>query len=127
MIVGIGVDIVELDRMARSMKQPRFLMRLLTDAEYEMVQKYPLPRQIEFVSGRFAAKEAYAKAIGTGIAHGLSWRHIEILPDETGRPVMTAPFSGRIHVSISHSSAYAVAQVILEEEGQHVSSKSNRD
>ncbi|WP_214821785.1 MULTISPECIES: holo-ACP synthase [unclassified Exiguobacterium] len=122
MIVGIGVDIVELDRMARSMKQPRFLMRLLTDAEYEMVQKYPLPRQIEFVSGRFAAKEAYAKAIGTGIAHGLSWRHIEILPDETGRPVMTAPFSGRIHVSISHSSAYAVAQVILEEEGQHVSS-----
>ena len=122
MIVGIGVDIVELDRMARSMKQPRFLMRLLTDAEYEMVQKYPLPRQIEFVSGRFAAKEAYAKAIGTGIAHGLSWRHIEILPDETGRPVMTAPFSGRIHVSISHSSAYAVAQVILEEEGQQVSS-----
>ncbi|MDA5561498.1 holo-ACP synthase [Exiguobacterium sp. MMG028] len=122
MIVGIGVDIVELDRMARSMKQPRFLKRLLTDAEYEFVQQYPLPRQIEFVSGRFAAKEAYAKAIGTGIAHGLSWRHIEILPDETGRPVMTAPFSGRIHVSISHSSAYAVAQVILEEEGQHVSS-----
>ncbi|WP_214785644.1 holo-ACP synthase [Exiguobacterium sp. s183] len=122
MIVGIGVDIVELDRMARSMKQPRFLKRLLTDAEYELIQQYPLPRQIEFVSGRFAAKEAYAKAIGTGIAHGLSWRHIEILPDETGRPIMTAPFSGRIHVSISHSSAYAVAQVILEEEGQHVSS-----
>ncbi|WP_214876405.1 holo-ACP synthase [Exiguobacterium sp. CH10] len=122
MIVGIGVDIVELDRMARSMKQPRFLKRLLTDAEYGLIQQYPLPRQIEFVSGRFAAKEAYAKAIGTGIAHGLSWRHIEILPDETGRPVMTAPFSGRIHVSISHSSAYAVAQVILEEEGQHVSS-----
>lgn len=122
MIVGIGIDIVELDRMARSMKQPRFLKRLLTDAEYEFIQRYSLPRQIEFVSGRFAAKEAYAKAIGTGIAHGLSWRHIEILPDETGRPVMTAPFSGRIHVSISHSSAYAVAQVILEEEGQHVSS-----
>ncbi|WP_214885944.1 MULTISPECIES: holo-ACP synthase [unclassified Exiguobacterium] len=122
MIVGIGIDIVELDRMARSMKQPRFLKRLLTEAEYEFIQQYPLPRQIEFVSGRFAAKEAYAKAVGTGIAHSLSWRHIEILPDETGRPVMTAPFSGRIHVSISHSQAYAVAQVILEEEGQHVSS-----
>ncbi|ACQ70995.1 holo-acyl-carrier-protein synthase [Exiguobacterium sp. AT1b] len=122
MIVGIGVDIVELDRMARSMKQPRFLKRLLTDAEYELSQQYPLPRQIEFVSGRFAAKEAYAKAIGTGIAHGLSWRHIEILPDETGRPVMTAPFVGKIHVSISHSQTYAIAQVILEEEGHHVSS-----
>lgn len=122
MIVGIGVDIVELDRMARSMKQPRFLKRLLTDAEYELSQQYPLPRQIEFVSGRFAAKEAYAKATGTGIAHGLSWRHIEILPDETGRPVMTAPFTGKIHVSISHSQTYAIAQVILEEEGHHVSS-----
>lgn len=122
MIVGIGVDIVELDRMARSMKQPRFLKRLLTDVEYELSQQYPLPRQIEFVSGRFAAKEAYAKAIGTGIAHGLSWRHIEILPDETGRPVMTAPFTGKIHVSISHSQTYAIAQVILEEEGHHVSS-----
>ena len=122
MIVGIGVDIVELDRMARSMKQPRFLKRLLTDAEYELSQQYPLPRQIEFVSGRFAAKEAYAKATGTGIAHGLSWRHIEILPDETGRPVMTAPFAGKIHVSISHSQTYAIAQVILEEGGHHVSS-----
>lgn len=122
MIVGIGVDIVELDRMARSMKQRRFLKRLLTDTEYELSQQYPLPRQIEFVSGRFAAKEAYAKAIGTGIAHGLSWRHIEILPDETGRPVMTAPFTGKIHVSISHSQTYAIAQVILEEEGHHVSS-----
>ncbi|MBR2758432.1 MAG: holo-ACP synthase [Exiguobacterium sp.] len=122
MIVGIGVDTVELDRMARSMKQPRFLKRLLTDAEYELSQQYPHPRQIEFVSGRFAAKEAYAKAIGTGIAHGLSWRHIEILPDETGRPVMTAPFAGKIHVSISHSQTYAIAQVILEEEGHHVSS-----
>lgn len=122
MIVGIGVDIVELDRMARSMKQRRFLKRLLTDTEYELSQQYPLPRQIEFVSGRFAAKEAYAKAIGTGIAHGLSWRHIEILPDETGRPVMTAPFAGKIHVSISHSQTYAIAQVILEEEGHHVSS-----
>ncbi|WP_215146074.1 holo-ACP synthase [Exiguobacterium qingdaonense] len=122
MIVGIGIDIIELERMARSMKQPRFLKRLLTDEEYELAQHYPAQRQIEFVAGRFAAKEAYAKAVGTGIAHGLSWRHIEVLPDETGRPVMTAPFSGRIHVSISHSQTYAIAQVILEEEGQHVSS-----
>lgn len=122
MIVGIGIDIVEIERIARSSKQPRFIKRLLTDAEYELAQGYPTNRQIEFIAGRFAAKEAYAKAVGTGIAHGLSWRQIEVLPDETGRPVMTAPSEGRIHVSISHSEQYAIAQVIIEKEEHHVSS-----
>lgn len=121
-IVGIGVDIVELDRVARSMEQERFLKRILTDAEYELAQRYPLKRRIEFVAGRFAAKEAYAKAVGTGIARGLSWRKIEVLPDDSGRPLMTAPTSDRIHLSISHSDQYAIAQVIIEKEGHHVSS-----
>lgn len=124
MIVGIGIDIVELDRIARSMKQERFTKRLLTDAELELAQSYPEHRQIEFIAGRFAAKEAYAKAAGTGIARGLSWHHIEVLPDETGRPVMSAPTDGRIHVSISHSEHYAIAQVIIEKEEHHVSSES---
>lgn len=123
MIVGIGIDIVELDRIARSIEKPRFMNRLLTEAEREIARTYSTDRRIEFVAGRFAAKEAYAKAIGTGIARGLSWQQIEILPDESGRPIMRAPFRGRIHVSISHSERYAVAQVIIEEGGQHVSSK----
>ncbi|WP_047374307.1 holo-ACP synthase [Exiguobacterium sp. ZOR0005] len=123
MIVGIGIDIVELERIARSIEQPRFIDRLLTESERERARGYKEERRIEFVAGRFAAKEAYAKAVGTGIARGLSWQQIEVLPDETGRPRMTAPFPGRIHVSISHSERYAVAQVIIEEGDHHVSSK----
>ncbi|TCI70556.1 MULTISPECIES: holo-ACP synthase [unclassified Exiguobacterium] len=123
MIVGIGIDIVELERIARSIKNDRFVARLLTEAERALADAYPEQRRIEFVAGRFAAKEAYAKAVGTGIARGLSWQQIEILPDEAGRPHMTAPFSGRIHMSISHSEQYAVAQVIIEEGDHDVSSK----
>ena len=122
MIMGIGIDIIELDRVARSMEQERFMTRLLTERERQLVDTYSPTRRIEFVAGRFAAKEAYAKAVGTGIAHGLSWQHIEILPDASGRPVMTGPTSGRIHVSISHSAHYAIAQVIIEEGEHHVSS-----
>ncbi len=122
-IVGIGIDLVELERIARSIQKPRFMERLLTEAERGLASNYPEQRRIEFVAGRFAAKEAYAKAVGTGIARGLSWQQIEVLPDETGRPVMTAPSPGRIHVSISHSEQYAVAQVIIEEEDSDVSSK----
>lgn len=123
MIVGIGIDIVELERIARSIKNDRFVARVLTEAERTLADTYPEQRCVEFVAGRFAAKEAYAKAIGTGIARGLSWQQIEVLPDETGRPHMTAPHPGRIHVSISHSERYAVAQVIIEEGDHHVSSK----
>ncbi|EPE60825.1 holo-[acyl-carrier-protein] synthase [Exiguobacterium sp. S17] len=123
MIAGIGIDIVELERIARSIEQPRFMNRLLTEAERGLALTYSDERRIEFVAGRFAAKEAYAKAVGTGIARGLSWQQIEVLPDETGRPHMTAPHPGRIHVSISHSERYAIAQVIIEEGDHHVSSK----
>lgn len=125
MIVGIGIDIVELDRIARSMEHDRFIKRLLTETEQALALGYSQERRLEFVAGRFAAKEAYAKAAGTGIARGLSWQKIEILSDESGRPVMTGPFKGHIHISISHSEQYAVAQVILEEEETHVSSKSD--
>lgn len=122
-IVGIGIDIIELERIARSMENRRWLERLLTERELALALGYPESRRIEFVAGRFAAKEAYAKALGTGIARGLSWRHIEVLPDETGRPVLSAPQPYRVHVSISHSQAYAIAQVILEGGEDDVSSE----
>lgn len=122
-IVGIGIDIVELERIAHSMKNDRFIERLLTEREQTLAKTYETPRRVEFVAGRFAAKEAYAKAVGTGIARGLSWRQIEILPDDTGRPHVSAPYPGRIHISISHSEQYAVAQVIIEEGDHDVSSK----
>ena len=71
-------------------------------------------RKIEFLAGRFAAKEAYSKAVGTGIGKELSFLDIEIETDALGKPFIAKPdITG--FISISHSRDYAVAQVIIEE------------
>lgn len=114
MIVGIGIDIIELDRVAKSIEQPKFLERILTLREHEFASSLKGKRKVEFVAGRFAAKEAFSKAIGTGIGKDVSFQDVEIINDELGKPVVHAAFSYNIHVSISHSNSYAVAQVILE-------------
>ncbi|SFA54709.1 holo-[acyl-carrier-protein] synthase [Anoxybacillus pushchinoensis] len=116
MIVGIGIDIVELHRIAELMeRQPKLIERILTDNEYIRFQQLSSKRKIEFVAGRFAAKEAYAKALGTGIGANVSFRDIEIQHDENGKPyIVSSSPNERVHVSISHSEHYAVAQVIIE-------------
>lgn len=117
MIKGIGIDIIELARIKQSMnKQQRFVKRILTEKELEHYDTLPNEkRQIEYVAGRFAAKEAVAKATGRGIGE-LSFQHIEILVQESGAPYMAVQGyeTDKIHVSISHSEHYAVAQVIIE-------------
>lgn len=122
-IVGIGLDLVKIARI-RSLTerwQQRFLQRLYTDAERE----YCFGRAFPYASlaGRFAAKEAVLKALGTGWSGGIRWVDIQVLNDPTGRPVATA--NGRvgallqqagvtgIHVSLSHDADYAIAEVIL--------------
>ncbi|SHG32115.1 holo-ACP synthase [Ornithinibacillus halophilus] len=117
MIKGIGIDIIELERIKKSMKKEAFLIRILTEKERE--QFYLLrqeSRQVEFVAGRFAAKEAFSKATGTGIGE-LSFQDIEVLNAEHGAPIMIVEKykDDEIHVSISHSKEFAVAQVILEQ------------
>ncbi|TSB44609.1 holo-ACP synthase [Alkalicoccobacillus porphyridii] len=112
MIQGIGIDIIELSRIEKALKRnPRFEERILTIAEREKAATKPQTRKIEFIAGRFAAKEAFVKAVGQ---KGISWKDIEILNQKDGKPIMTGPTSGIIHVSISHSQAYATAQVIIE-------------
>lgn len=118
MIEGIGIDIIELDRIAQSVeKNERIIQRILTKNEqayfYEIHSER---RKVEFLAGRFAAKEALAKATGQGIGK-LSFQHIHILPDEKGAPVIEVEGleSKRIFLSISHSRDYAVAQVIIEQ------------
>jgi len=116
MIVGIGIDIVELKRIKQIMeRQPKFIDRVLSKEEKEKFFQLPEMRKIEFLAGRFAVKEAYAKAMGTGIGKDLSFTDIQIHNDERGRPFV--PSDGpqhSVHVSISHSKEYAVAQVIIE-------------
>ncbi|WP_027410263.1 holo-ACP synthase [Anoxybacteroides tepidamans] len=117
MIVGIGIDIVELKRIQTLMEQnEKFIHRILTEKEKNIFDSLSSNvRKAEFLAGRFAVKEAYAKAIGTGIGKHLSFQDIEIINDEYGKPVAAVALGGcRIHVSISHSRDYAVGQVIVE-------------
>lgn len=115
MIEGIGIDIVDLERIQKAMlKQERFANRILTERELDIYRKLSGIRKVEFLAGRFAAKEAYAKANGTGIGKDLSFLDMEVIPNEQGKPIMTAPTEHKIHVAISHDRSAAVAQVIIE-------------
>ena len=116
MIAGIGIDIVDLDHMASvCKKQPRIFERILTKREIEIYEARSEKRKLEFLAGRFAAKEAFSKAMGTGIGKTVTFQNITILHDDKGQPIVcTSPFSGEAFVSISHSREMVVAQVILE-------------
>ena len=118
MIAGIGIDLVELERMASIIeKQERFPERVLTLTEHAHFLILSKHRQLEFLAGRFAAKEAFGKAMGTGIGKEFSFKDLEVMPNEKNKPVAKSTlFSGVIHISISHSKEYAVAQVVLETE-----------
>lgn len=119
LVIGIGVDLVEIERVREIIaRNPRFCARVFTPEESAICGGRPWR-----LAGRFAAKEALLKAIGTGL-RGFSWRQIEILADELGAPrvVCHGAFAqalrerrvARIHVSISHGKDYAVAQAMLE-------------
>ncbi|MBM7599900.1 holo-[acyl-carrier protein] synthase [Virgibacillus halotolerans] len=117
MIKGIGIDIIELNRIKKSIeKNNRFANRILTQNETTVFNELPTERRkIEYLAGRFAAKEAFAKATGTGIG-ALSFQHIEIIAGENGAPVLKAKGYEKdsIFISITHSHDYAVAQVVIE-------------
>jgi holo-[acyl-carrier protein] synthase len=113
----IGVDIVELSRIRSVYDRfgQAFMKKILTEAE--MAQCLLKPDPVASLAGRFAAKEAVSKALGTGIVHSLTWRSIEVLNDEAGKPCVTihaASFSGRVSVSISHDRHSAVAMALYE-------------
>ncbi len=124
MIIGIGIDLIEIERIQAVYTRhlERFTRRILTDREYAYVMRHTDPSQR--LAGRWAAKEAAFKALGTGVAEGIGWRQAEILPDEMGKPQLY--FHGKaleraaalgatvFHVTITHSNSMAMAQVILE-------------
>ncbi|WP_338471490.1 holo-ACP synthase [Niallia sp. XMNu-256] len=115
MITGIGLDIVELNRINKvSERHQKFVDRILTAKEKEKYERLTQQRKIEFLAGRFAAKEAFSKAMGTGIGEELSFLDIEIENDERGKPIVVKPIKHGVHLSITHSSEYAAAQVIIE-------------
>jgi holo-[acyl-carrier protein] synthase len=127
MIIGIGTDIVGLNRIGRLAAGTRgdaFLRRVLTEAEREYMQgkRFSQARYIEFVAGRWAAKEAVSKALGCGIGVALGFHDIEVLPDERGKPACAVADTAWLrigeravmHVSISHADGWASAFAIAE-------------
>jgi holo-[acyl-carrier protein] synthase len=125
MIVGLGIDITDVVRLEAAVKRfgERFLKRIYTEAELAYCQSKI--NVFERLAGRFAAKEAAMKAIGTGWKRGVAWRDFEVVRELSGRPTMSfhgkaADFAARLGVkraslSISHTEQQAIAQVILED------------
>lgn len=119
-IVGIGVDLVEVERMAAAVSRHGrpFLDRIFTPEEIAACG----PRS-ERLSARFAAKEAVAKAFGTGIGAAMGFKEIEVVNEVNGRPRVTlhgaaaATATARgvteIHLSLSHTASHAIAQVVI--------------
>ncbi|MBI3602189.1 MAG: holo-ACP synthase [Candidatus Omnitrophica bacterium] len=114
MILGIGTDIIEIDRIKKAIERfgDDFLRHILTDEEITHARRYQSP--YAHYAGRFAAKEAIFKALGDP---KLSWHDINIINDKEGKPVCKhrqADFKNHILISISHSKDYAVASAIVE-------------
>jgi holo-[acyl-carrier protein] synthase len=124
MIVGMGTDLVEIDRVQRSIERfgDRFLERVYTHGEILYCQSKK--NFAESFAARFAAKEAGAKALGTGISWGVSWQEFEVRREPTGKPSLV--LSGRaaelgqrlgvarIALSLTHTRALAMAVVVME-------------
>lgn len=118
MIVGNGVDLIEISRIAKAIENPHFCERVFTEAEIR--ESKMLAHRL---AGFFAAKEAILKAMGTGLSN-FSWQEIEVRHDSKGAPLLELTGKvrsflsenrvSRVHLSISHCKEYAVAQVILE-------------
>ncbi len=123
MIFGIGTDIVHIPRIAASLNRrgDRFASRILTEHEYQAYLACNKPEH--FLAKRFAAKEAVAKALGTGFRNGLSLQHIEIAHNDAGKPRLVFHAYGRqlknelgigeSHLSLSDEHEHAIAFVIL--------------
>ena len=124
MIIGSGIDMVEIRRIQHAVDRygQRFLDRVYTQSE----QAYCLRKRNsgESLAARFAAKEAGAKALGTGISYGVNWLEIEVVREPSGRPTLKfhgrageiAARMGMAHaaLSITHTAELAMASVVLE-------------
>lgn len=122
MILGIGIDLIEVDRVGKSAERfgDRFLRRIYHPRELEQTRG----DRVQYLAARFAVKEALFKALGTGWAAGIRWVDVEVENLPSGQPVLKLHGeaaaraetigAGRMHVSITHTAGYAAAVVVLE-------------
>jgi len=125
MILGVGTDLAEVERIRKSVERfgERFLARVFTAHEHA----YALSKAnwAERLAARFAAKEAGTKAIGIGFSRGVSWQHLEVVNEPSGRPTLRLHGAAltaantigvkRISISLTHTREIAFAVVILED------------
>jgi holo-[acyl-carrier protein] synthase len=125
MVVGVGTDLIEIARVAQSIERfgERFLVRVFTPSEIAYCQRKK--NAAESFAARFAAKEAGAKALGTGISRGVGWLELEVGREPGGRPLLQ--LSGRaaerahemgvrkVSLSLTHSRDVALAVVVMED------------
>lgn len=124
MIYGIGTDVIAISRVEKALQRhgERFVLRIL--GAHELSEYRAQPHPARFVAKRFAAKEAFSKAMGTGIRKPVTWRYIQVGHDARGKPeiwaheelqrVMQARGIGASHISITDERDFAVAFVVLE-------------
>ncbi|HZS72124.1 MAG TPA: holo-ACP synthase [Candidatus Acidoferrum sp.] len=124
MIIGMGVDIAEVERIQAAIEKygETFLRRLYTKSERAYCDQFR--NRFERYAGRFAAKEAAMKALGTGWRHGVRWVDFEVVREASGRPTIALDGEAKriaeqmgvrhISLSITHTSSQALAQVIFE-------------
>jgi holo-[acyl-carrier protein] synthase len=126
MIVGLGVDVCDTERLGGLVERygERFVQRVFTEGEVARCRN--ARRLHECLGGRFAAKEATLKALGTGLSNGIAWRDVEVVSTEVQAPHIELHRAARriadargiesIHCSITHDGGLAIAVVVLERE-----------
>ena len=124
MIVGLGADITEVERIQGAIERQgeRLLKRIYTPAEIAYCERFK--NRYERYAGRFAVKEAAMKALGTGWSHGVRWVDIEVVREKGGKPVLALAGEAKkiaermgvknIAITITHTEKQALAQVIFE-------------
>lgn len=118
MIKGIGIDIAEIDRVRKIYgRHPRFVEKILNEDEKKVFDSLNTEKaKMTYLTGRFSVKEAFTKAMGTGLV-GIGFHDLSVLNHESGQPyIKTDIFNGNIHVSISDTDELVITEVILEEE-----------
>ncbi|AXV41913.1 holo-ACP synthase [Staphylococcus warneri] len=118
MIYGIGLDLIEIERIENvyNKQKQKFVERILSKEEQIKFNSFSQQkRKIEYLAGRFATKEAFSKALGTGLGKTIAFHDINCYNDHLGKPCID--YSGfRVHVSITHTENYAMSQVLLEKQ-----------
>ena len=117
MIYGIGLDLIEIERIEKFIiSKSKSLLNVFYLKKSKLnLMVFTTKRKIEYLAGRFATKEAFSKALGTGLGKTIAFHDINCYNDHLGKPCID--YSGfRVHVSITHTENYAMSQVLLEKQ-----------